>query len=271
VPGGELGTRILSAVVLIPIALAAAYFGGPLWTAFWLIAATLVLWEWMSLIGAPRAAILTSAGALGYAAAAGCLLAGLIGWAVAALAVVLIGSVILTHKGRPLWTAGGFLYGAALLLSCIVLRRDPEFGLLAVVFLFGIVWTSDIAAYFVGRAVGGPKIWARVSPKKTISGALGGTLAAVVIALVIARVGGLGSLTAVALVALILSLVSQGGDFLESAIKRRFSVKDASQLIPGHGGLMDRLDGFITASFLAALIGVARGGFDQAGRGLLHW
>lgn len=270
-PGGELGTRILSAVILIPIALAAAYFGGPLWTAFWLIAACLVLWEWMSLIGASRATVLAIIGAFGYAAAAACLLTGLFSWAAAALTLGMIGGVAVAHKDRPLWTAGGFLYGAALLLSPVLLRRDPEFGLLAVVFLFGIVWTSDIAAYFVGRAVGGPKIWARVSPKKTISGALGGTLAAVAIAVLITHMGGLRSLAALALVALILSVVSQGGDFLESAIKRRFSVKDASQLIPGHGGLMDRLDGFITASFLAAMIGVARGGFDHAGRGLMHW
>jgi phosphatidate cytidylyltransferase len=225
----------------------------------------------MSLIGTSRTIMVTAVGFLGYAAAAACLLAGLLGWGVATLTLGLIGSVLLTHKDRPLWTAGGFLYGAALLLSPVVLRRDPEFGLLAVVFLFGIVWTSDIAAYFVGRTVGGPKIWARVSPKKTISGALGGTFAAVLIALAIAHVGGSGSIAALALVALVLSVVSQAGDFLESAIKRRFSVKDASQLIPGHGGLMDRLDGFITASFLAVLIGVARGGFDQAGRGLLHW
>jgi phosphatidate cytidylyltransferase len=111
----------------------------------------------------------------------------------------------------------------------------------------------------------------RVSPKKTWSGAAGGTLASVVLGVLVAKFAGLGNLGAVALTALVLSVASQAGDLLESALKRHFDVKDSSGLLPGHGGLMDRLDGYLTAVVAAALIGLARGGFDAPARGLLGW
>jgi phosphatidate cytidylyltransferase len=138
-------------------------------------------------------------------------------------------------------------------------------------FLFAIVWSTDIVAYFVGRALGGPKLMPRVSPKKTWSGAIGGTVAAIVVAVAIAKAAALTGLFAIAMLAVVLSVFAQGGDLFESFLKRRFDAKDSSHLIPGHGGLMDRLDGFVTASVVAALIGLARGGFEAPGRGLLVW
>ena len=111
----------------------------------------------------------------------------------------------------------------------------------------------------------------RVSPNKTWSGAIGGTLAAVVVALALAKVTALTGLFAIAMLAVILSICAQGGDLFESFLKRRFGAKDSGHLIPGHGGLMDRLDGFVTASVVAALIGLLRGGFEAPGRGLLVW
>jgi phosphatidate cytidylyltransferase len=137
--------------------------------------------------------------------------------------------------------------------------------------LFAIVWATDIAAYFAGRALGGPKLMPRVSPKKTWSGALAGTVAAVLVAVAIAKSAGLAGLVAIAIMAISLSVVAQAGDLFESALKRRFGAKDSSHLIPGHGGLMDRLDGFVAAAFLAAVIGLLRGGFEAPGRGLLVW
>ena len=134
-------------------------------------------------------------------------------------------------------------------------------------FLFAVVWATDIAAYFVGRAIGGPKLMPQVSPKKTWSGAIGGThrrrsLAAVAVA----KFAGLDGLVRDrASLAVVLSVVAQAGDLFESALKRRFGAKDSSQLIPGHGGLMDRLDGFVAAAVLAALIGLLRGGIRCAG------
>jgi len=152
-----------------------------------------------------------------------------------------------------------------------VLRSDNEDGFLALVFLFVIVWTTDVGAYFVGRAVGGPKLMPQVSPNKTWAGALGGMGAAVIVAVAVAKAVALTNLFAIAMLAVVLSVCAQGGDLFESVLKRRFGAKDSSRLIPGHGGLMDRLDGFVTASVAAVLIGLVRGGFDAPGRGLLVW
>ena len=140
-----------------------------------------------------------------------------------------------------------------------------------IIFLFAIVWATDIFGYFVGRAIGGPKLWPAVSPRKTWSGALGGALGAVAAGLAIASWSYRANPLAVAGLALLLSAVSQAGDLFESAVKQRFGVKDASHVIPGHGGVMDRLDGFAAAVVVAAVIGVARGGLAAPARGLLAW
>jgi phosphatidate cytidylyltransferase len=191
--------------------------------------------------------------------------------AVIVLAIGTLAAASLAPAERRLWIAGGIPYAGTLGVAPIVLRSDGEDGFLAVIFLFAVVWTTDIAAYFIGRAAGGPKLVPQVSPNKTWSGAIGGTLAAIVVALVLAKTAALAGLFAVAMLAIVLSVSAQAGDAFESFLKRRFGAKDSSHLIPGHGGLMDRLDGFVTASVVAALIGLARGGFEAPGRGLLVW
>ena len=143
--------------------------------------------------------------------------------------------------------------------------------LLAIIFLFAIVWSTDIAAYFTGRMLGGPKLIPQVSPSKTWTGALGGLLAAMLAAVVIAKAAALPAMFALAMIAVLLSVCAQGGDLFESWVKRKFGAKDSGHLIPGHGGLMDRLDGFVTAAVLAALIGLMRGGVLAPGRGLVVW
>ena len=177
----------------------------------------------------------------------------------------------LTLAERRTWVAGALPYAGALAMGPIILRSDGEQGFLAVLFLFAIVWTTDIGAYFAGRALGGPKLMPGVSPNKTWAGAIGGLLASVLAALVVAKMAALTSLFALAMVAVVLSVSAQAGDLFESFLKRRFNAKDSSHLIPGHGGLMDRLDGFVTASVAAVMIGLARGGFEAPGRGLLVW
>jgi phosphatidate cytidylyltransferase len=142
---------------------------------------------------------------------------------------------------------------------------------LAILFLFSVVWATDILAYFVGRAIGGPKLAASISPNKTWSGAVGGTIAAVVAGLVIISAFGGTATVALGLIALVLSIVSQGGDLFESRLKRVCDVKDSSALIPGHGGVMDRLDGFIVAAAAAVLIGVVRAGESAPAHGLIAW
>jgi phosphatidate cytidylyltransferase len=284
VPGGsgkDLPLRVVSALVLAPVAIGIAYLGGWTFAVFWSIAAIIVMWEWTTLVsGTDRRSVVTtgivavalavvlaasSAGAsddlrhLRFAAAAIVLAMGML--ALAAIA----------PRERASWLAAGAPYAGAMALAPIVLRSDEEFGFIAMIFVFAVVWATDIAAYFVGRAVGGPKLAPRLSPNKTWSGSIGGLAGAVLAAVLVVHFGGVGGVPAAIVVAVALSTVAQIGDLFESAIKRRFGVKDASSLIPGHGGLMDRLDGFVAAAVLACLIGLAHGGMDAPARGLLIW
>jgi phosphatidate cytidylyltransferase len=269
--GGELALRVCSALVLVPIAIGTAYLGGWPFAVFWGLAAMGVLWEWISLVARSdhRTVLMTGGASLALAVAlvaTGHLLA-----AVIVLAISTLGVAALAPAKWRTWIAAGVPYAGALGVAPVVLRSDSEDGFLAVIFLFAIVWTTDVVAYFSGRAIGGPKLMAQVSPKKTWSGAIGGTLAAVIVAFVLAKMMALSGLFAIAMLAVVLSICAQGGDLFESFLKRRFGAKDSGHLIPGHGGLMDRLDGFITASVVAALVGLLRGGFEAPGRGLLVW
>jgi phosphatidate cytidylyltransferase len=141
----------------------------------------------------------------------------------------------------------------------------------AFVFLALTVWATDTCAFAAGRMIGGPLLWPQVSPNKTWSGALGGLAGGVAGGTLVAYADGLGRLAVVGVVALVLSALAQAGDLLESAIKRHFGAKDTSQLIPGHGGLMDRLDGFLVAAAAALLIGLLRQGTAAPAHGLLVW
>jgi phosphatidate cytidylyltransferase len=289
-PGtGELALRVLSALLLAPIAVFVAYWGGWAFAVFWGIAAILVAWEWTGLVlfsgsrDAPasdcrvtRAVVVASVLVAAACAGATGQMSG--GWhaplvlaAFAALAIGMFAGAALAPRAHGLWVACGVPYAGMIALAPVLLRADAGFGLVAIVFLFAVVWATDILAYFVGRAVGGPKVAPRISPKKTWSGAFGGTAAAVAGAIAIAWWSGLGAGGKIALLAALLSVVAQAGDFFESAVKRRFGAKDSGHLIPGHGGLMDRLDGFVTAAAAALLVGIARGGLDEPARGLLVW
>jgi phosphatidate cytidylyltransferase len=269
--GSELALRVCSALVLVPLAIATAYVGGWPFAVFWGIAAMGVLWEWTSLAaGSDKRSVLMIGGA-SLALALALVVAEHLLAAVIVLAISTLGAAALAPAERRTWVAGGIPYAGALGVAPIVLRSDSEQGFWAVILLFAVVWTTDIVAYFVGRGVGGPKLMPHVSPKKTWSGAVGGTVAAVVVALAVAEAAALPGLFAIAMLAVVLSVLAQAGDLFESFLKRRFGTKDSSHLIPGHGGLMDRLDGFIAASVAAALIGLARGGFEAPARGLLVW
>jgi phosphatidate cytidylyltransferase len=273
---GNLSLRILSALVLAPLAVAAAYAGNWPFAIFWILAALLVLWEWIKLIaGAGHLLMFSSCGTA-------LVVAGLISMRprpIAAMLLVVLGalaSLIFAPPLRRTWIAAGVAYAGVLLLAPLYLRLDPQYGLQAVLLVFAVVWSTDVLAYFAGRSVGGPKLCAAISPKKTWSGALAGAIGGILAALALQRIFGQmgwGVFDAIAWggLGLLLSVASQAGDLLESWIKRRFGAKDASTLIPGHGGVLDRLDGFWAAALIAALVGVARGGFHHAGVGLLVW
>jgi phosphatidate cytidylyltransferase len=235
-PGpSNLALRIASSAVMAPVTIFAAWLGGWPFVLFWTFAACVVLWEWTTLVRGSHSAASRTSGA--FAA----------------------------------WMLAGLVYAGILLLGPVALRRDPEFGFAAILFLFAVVWITDIAAYFTGRALGGPKLWPAVSPKKTWSGAIGGVVGAVTAGLLVLWLMGLGVAPMLVIVAAGLSVVSQAGDLIESSIKRYFGAKDASHLIPGHGGLMDRLDGFLTAVLAAVMVGLLRGGLDGPARGLIVW
>jgi phosphatidate cytidylyltransferase len=267
----NLTLRIISSVVLVPLALAAAYIGGPLFLAFWTVAALIVLWEWDTLVCDEDRNTVAAVGLVALAGAAAMLAVGRMGTAVTLVVLGLFGVATLATSARRAWCSAGLVYASALLLATVALRGDDAWGFAAIVFVFVVVWLTDIAAYFAGRAFGGPKLAPSISPNKTWSGAIGGTLAGTLGGILAARPFGAGGLAALGAVAFALSVISQAGDLLESAIKRRFGAKDAGGLIPGHGGLMDRLDGFLTAVVAAALIGFIHAGGSAPARGLMVW
>ncbi len=265
--------------MLAPTAIAAAYIGGWLFLALCALAASIILWEWTSLVFggadprvfAPGLAVLLVAMALTGVGQAGAAIA------MVAIGALLAGGLVAAWPGRhpgssPAgWGAGGVVYAGITLLAPALLRADPQLGFVGLAFLFAIVWATDIFAYLVGRLVGGPLLWPGVSPKKTWAGAVGGLVGGVAAGTAVAYASvGMAPPVAGALT-LVLSIVAQGGDLFESAVKRRFGAKDASGLIPGHGGVMDRLDGFLVAALVAVLIGSFHQGMATPARGLLIW
>ena len=255
--------------MLAPLAIAIAYAGGWLWAALVTFAAIGLYVEWLMIVGAAREMRVMAPGVAALAAAGLCLAIVRIDAALIVLAIGLAAVALLSPE-RRIWTATGFAYAAAAEIASVLVRLDPAQGFAALMLVLLVVWVTDIGGYFAGRGIGGPKLWPRVSPKKTWAGAIGGFAASLAIAAAFAALG-LGKTAPLLLLGAVLSIASQLGDLFESAVKRRFGVKDSSHIIPGHGGLMDRLDGFVAAIVLAAIFGLLRGGADGVGRGLMVW
>lgn len=292
----ELSTRVVSAAVLASTAIATTWYGGVPFAALWAVAGACIVSEWFSLIGpapgadgqqADRLRADSRLSALRLLAAAGIgalpLMAALklpaAGAICAATALAAAACWIVLALGRGagddawrrrfgslivVWALCGLLAGALAGLLPVVARTTPGFGATLIAWMFAVVWTTDIAAYFTGRAIGGAKLWPRVSPNKTWAGfwggAAGGSVAGWLVwlmasALTSSAPPNSGGLLAISLLA---SIAGQGGDLAESALKRRAGVKDSGRIIPGHGGVLDRVDSFLAVCMLVA-IGLALG------------
>lgn len=256
--GADLWTRVGSGIVMIVVALGLTWLGGWWFAALVAVGGCVIIWEWTGMIKAPQ---------FGAVFVAQC--ATIVGMIIA----VTIPSfwVGLLPLWAIVWTAGtvfvvwlsknqgqedsvtGLMYAALPCAGLVWLRNDQTLGLQTVCFLFVVVWATDIMAYVFGRFFGGPKLWPAVSPKKTWSGALGGTAGAVLGSVLISILVPETSLVRLALIAFFLSITSQLGDLAESSLKRHYDIKDSSNLIPGHGGVLDRVDGLLFA-VLAAVI-----------------
>jgi len=271
--GADLKPRALSGVVMIVLALAATYFGGVVFLAFWGLAALGVAWEWQRLIGGERLGLRVAAAVLALIAAAP--------WALypharISLVILIVGAVAtgaVADRDRRFAAGSGVLYAGAAMLAPALLRGSATQGMAAILWLFAVVWGTDIGAYFGGRLIGGPKLWPSISPGKTWSGAGVGAIASAALGWLVAALSVPGGVKAVPLIGLglIMSALAQGGDLFESAMKRRAGVKDSSRLIPGHGGLMDRLDGFIVAAAFAAAVAWMRSEGPWIAPGLFKW
>lgn len=257
VGASELRLRVVSALVLAAVILGVTLFGGWPFRLIWTAVAGIVAYEWLAMVSRKNAVAggigVGLAGlALGLLPLSGAALAG-----VAALAGLTGAVVTLRTANQRQLEACGIAYALCFALVTPVLRETPGIGLALIIWTFAVVWLTDIAAYFTGRALGGPKLMPRVSPKKTWSGALGGALAGTLCGTAVwafffpGLPSGLWPVLAVSLAA---SIASQAGDLFESSIKRRFGAKDSSHLIPGHGGFLDRLDGYWAVLVFAGLL-----------------
>lgn len=274
----DLRTRILSAVVLGVAAVGTLLLGGVAFILFWLAASLAVNWEWQRMVAPDRATLRATLGgaALCIAAVLCVQLAPDLAWLLVFGGALLTGLIAARH--HRLWSAAGVIYAGVLIVCVLTIRPafvaslERPFDLRTIVWLFAVVWGTDIMAYFGGRLIGGPKVWPAISPGKTWSGTLVGIACGAPAGLAVALISPVMPISSwpVIAVGLAAAAASQAGDFFESGIKRRFGVKDSSNLIPGHGGVMDRLDGFVAAAALIVLVALVRDA-SSVGEAVFRW
>ncbi|WP_052699250.1 phosphatidate cytidylyltransferase [Hyphomicrobium sp. 99] len=266
----ELRLRIASGIAIAVVAFTMLYWSPTAFTLLTFLVAAAMSWEWGRIVRdtMPDRALIAHIATVFIAAIF--VVNDMAGWGVAA-AIVGAGVVaaLAIGSGRTRLSGAGVFYTALPVVALGWLRSDEPLGFLATLFVVLAVAVTDIAAYVSGRTIGGPKLWPEISPNKTWSGLLGGITAAAVAGFLFAFFTGTGSPGWLASLGLAIGLVAQWGDLAESALKRHFGLKDSGDLIPGHGGFMDRMDGLVTASILAALIGFGIDAFAPA-RALLY-
>lgn len=258
-PPSELNLRIISALVMVAVASLTLWTGGWPFAVLWTIVGAVAAIEWLKIVQPDAGLPTLGIAALGTAAAG---IGAFLSLETAAILACLTTSAVIMAMAPAqvrLVAGAGILYAGAIAVAPMIVRAEPSLGLALIAWCFAVVWATDVAAYFTGRALGGPKLWPAVSPKKTWSGAIGGALAGILAGLLVAwvsrRLGADWTLgfAATSGCALLASAAGQMGDLLESSLKRHFGVKDSGSIIPGHGGVLDRLDAFVVVVTLVAL------------------
>jgi phosphatidate cytidylyltransferase len=261
----DLGVRTASAVVLVPVVLGAVWLGSFWFTGLIVALGILMATEWVRIAyGNNKAQLLI------HEVAAASLIMGSLKLSLLALLILTVISWFIQRRDQfNIFKLLGVFYIGLPILAFDVLRSDAAAGFLAVVWCMIIVWSADIMAYFFGRIIGGPKLAPRISPKKTWAGMLGAIVGAALASWAVSYFGEI-NVWPLALVAALFAILEQGGDIFESAFKRQFGVKDSGTLIPGHGGVLDRVDGLITVVTIAAIVGFLHNSLRPAA-GLLLW
>lgn len=253
-----LRARLISALVLIPFVVFVVWLGRPYFDGLVAFCGGVLAWEWGRLTERDRPGPATAVAILGVVGSVAAFLTAGPWPAVAILGLAAMCGVaaqVVRGVRRGAWMAlGGPFYLGLPCLAMLWLRADPDRGFLTVMWVLVLVWAVDSAAYAAGRAIGGPRLAPAVSPRKTWAGLAGGIAAGAAVGLVFAALVESASPAPLAAAGAGLALVEQAGDLVESAIKRRFNVKDTGSLIPGHGGLLDRVDGLMTVSLAVAAL-----------------
>jgi phosphatidate cytidylyltransferase len=269
----ELLVRIAAAAVLIPIALLDVWLGSIWFDIGIALIAALMAVEWCRMVhaGSQRQLAVHALAAIG-----GALVVSRAGLETAAQLIFVCWALSLVFQAysrglRSRWMWWGVPYIAAPGVALVMIRHSPEHGLIAVFWLFAVVWSADTMAYVFGRLIGGPKLAPAISPNKTWAGLAGAIVGGTSAAVIAAMIGGLESLFMLGLIGAFLAVVEQAGDLFESGVKRRFGVKDSGNLIPGHGGVLDRVDGLMFAAIVAAAIGTLHAGQHMVASGLMVW
>jgi phosphatidate cytidylyltransferase len=245
----NLSLRVISGVILAAIVLGLTLAGGLLFRSLAIAIGAAILFEWCSITGVALDRVRTAILGAGFFSLSLLVMFDVGEAVIWIFFVAAISACVIADQLRrgAFWSSAGLFYAGFSTVSLDFLRADGR-GLVTLLFLFAVVWATDIFAYFTGRAMGGPKLAPRISPGKTWSGAIGGAVCAMAAGTAIAAFSGSGYGASVAIVALILSVASQIGDLFESWVKRKFGRKDSSHIIPGHGGVMDRVDGLVIAA-----------------------
>jgi phosphatidate cytidylyltransferase len=254
----ELLLRLRSALILIVITLLSTYASVYAFAVLITLFLAAMAWEWGRLVrgGGLDIAFMLQTGAT--VAACWITVFGHVYYALMAVAVgtaaVFLYRVVLHVQSKARWSGAGVLYCGLPVIALVWLRTDADYGWPAILYLFAVVWTTDSAAYMFGRWIGGVKLAPRISPGKTWAGLIGGAFSAGAVSLIFGASLYGASVVRIMLLGITLAVVAQLGDLAESALKRAFGMKDSSNLIPGHGGVLDRIDGLVIAAIAAGII-----------------